>query len=553
MFSVRKTLLRILPGLTKSQALKATTAPELRSILEAVLTKQGPYAFVAQLHRRELQSAPTYEWPWMQWKHLCEQDPSYRACLATLDLDAVQQDNTLAKTILSAAITLRLNKPQTDSFKQILESYVEYEADITALPNQFKLELAFIAFSERKWPLLRFLTLQLVTANHIYDQKMTECIHFLAFDMFVFATYRPAMPTFVATPKKLVMALEAIESKPEFSHILTRENRTALIFKANMLAIKGKFERALQLYAQANNMEGFRSPVFAQSQVLLPVSEADNPTLQSSLKKWHKKFSDASFSYPHKTANEHAILVTADEKYFNLYAELYIRIVGVTNPGILIHFHLVNPSENIDSLTEKFQSWEENYKVRINWTLENNKIAKEISRLVSGVCVCTRYIYLPDYLNAYASVTITDIDGWLLASSEKLTNFAGNDSLVSSKVWRRHKGYWRLPWGNLSGGYASIKSTDNSKRFSKLISAYLIQVYKNNAYNSKPLFYADQAAHFLCLQYAHKHFHMEVGFIGGGFAQSEEQRFHIRYKGKQDAMAAKLREIEAIAANVSSS
>lgn len=140
-------------------------------------------------------------------------------------------------------------------------------------------------------------------------------------------------------------------------------------------------------------------------------------------------------------------------------------------------------------------------------------------------------------------MTITDVDGWLLKSMADLTDFGERDSLVSSWIWKKNSGYWRLPWGNLSGGYCSIKSTANSRRFAALIAQYLSRLFARNAYAGKPLFYADQAAHFLCLQKAVADWGMRVGFVGGGFDQSPELGFGNRHAGKQQAMRDKLADL----------
>ncbi len=158
--------------------------------------------------------------------------------------------------------------------------------------------------------------------------------------------------------------------------------------------------------------------------------------------------------------------------------------------------------------------------------------------------MCTRYIYLPDYLQAYGGVTITDIDGWLLKSIDDLSNFDNHDSLVASWIWRKNTGYWRLPWGNLSGGFCSIKSSETSIRFASLVAHYLARLFQRNAYHGKPLFYADQAAHFLCLRYAQENWGMNVGFIMGGFAQSVELPFQGRNEGKRAAMQAVLEKLK---------
>jgi hypothetical protein len=270
--------------------------------------------------------------------------------------------------------------------------------------------------------------------------------------------------------------------------------------------------------------------------VLLPV-ESLTEDIRAADMQWYYDRSQTEFTYTHASEGEHAVLVACEQGYFDKYDDIYCQIVGHTNPGALIHFHLINfPVGEQANTIAHIRAIEQSCGVRINHTFENNEFMAKRPQLKGGVCVNTRYIYLPDYLAAYAGVTITDIDGWLLKSIADLTDFGAHDSLVSSWIWRRNTGYWRLPWGNLSGGFCSIKSSDNSKQFAALVAHYLARLFQRNAYTGKPLFYADQAAHFLCLQYAEKHWGMNVGFIGGGFAQSAELPFQGRNDGKRQAM-----------------
>ncbi len=507
---------------------------------------------LAALHKFEFDFAERYEWPWMRWRHLSDDDPKY---MAALPAQVPTLKPGLEQTILASALDMRRNLPDNaeapgnaDAAHARAALFTKDSGLITAsarLGPSLQLELALAAYHERKWRAVELLALQLLTLGSVTgDDTLDQKINHLLVDMVFFAVYRRHMPGYVGNPALLYGQLDALKDNPQTASILTGDSATATTYRANMLAMKGKFEAALPLYADAATASGFRSPVFPHAQVLLPVERLTENTRPDDMQ-WYHARSQTEFTFTHGSKGEHAVLVACEQGYFDHYGDIYCQIVGHTSPGALIHFHLINFPPDRAATVARIREIEQNCGVRINHTFEDSEFMTRRPQLKGGVCVCTRYIYLPDYLQAYAGVTITDIDGWLVKSIKDLSDFGDNDSLVASRIWRKNTGYWRLPWSNLSGGFCSIKSTDQSRQFAGLVAHYLAHLFRRNAYHGKPLFYADQAAHFLCLQYAQKQWGMNVGFIGGGFNQSEELPFQGRNDGKRLAMQNMLAKLKA--------
>lgn len=510
--------------------------------VQAAFAGAGVEAVLSALHAFELTVTDNMEWPWMRWRLLRTDDPAY---LDGFPSSApVLSDNPLSQTILSAALAMRTNSVDADTsaIKNLFEETEALLSQSETLPARVQFELMFIAYHERRWALVQQLVCRLLGMPISPDPMLSARIDALLLETLFFCTYRPYMPHYVDNPTPLLEKLELLLAQPSAARVMEARGMAAKTIEANLLAMRGQFDEALALYGDVAAANGFRSPVFQQTQVLLPLTDLSETTRAEDMD-WYKSRSQTSFHFTHKPEGEHAIVVAVEPDYFARFGALYAEIVGTTNPGALIHFHLINFDDQSTTVAV-LNSMAAKANVRINHTFEDNALMANEPRLKGGVCVNTRYIYLPDYLAAYGGVTITDVDGWLTKSMDALANFGDRDSLVSSWIWKKNTGYWRLPWGNLSGGYCSIKSSPVSRRFAALVAHYLSRLFARNAETGKPLFYADQAAHFLCLKKAEADWGMNVGFVGGGFNQADELAFGDRHSGKEQAMREKLTELQ---------
>lgn len=518
-----------------------TPADAKRAVSNAFATGEAN-SVLAALHAFELTFTEGSEWPWMHWRHLSEDDPAFRDALPRTVPE--NTETGLANAVLQVALAVRRAEDEDTGAGALFKAPADLIDASKTLGPSLQLELMMLGVHERRWKVVETLAARLlahdgITGNTEFDLITDD----LLLDTLFFSIYRPYMPHYVDNPKPLVDRLAALAEDASVARVLARGSIAALTYRANMQALTGAFDEALELYQQAVTATGFRSPVFQQVQTLLPVNSLRDEDQTNDIG-WYRTRSTMHFHYKHAPTGEHGILVSAEPSYFDRYAALYASIVGTCSPGALIHFHLINfPADQSDTLA-KLREIEETSGVRVNHSFETNQLMVDRPQLKGGVCVNTRYIYLPDYLEAYTSVTITDIDGWLTKPVAGLTDFGDRDTLVSSWIWKKNTGYWRLPWGNVSGGYVSIRSTTASLRFARLIAQYLSKLFARNAYSQKPMFYADQAAHFLCLKHAERHWGMNIGFIGGGFAQSAELPFHDRFAGKQQAMRDKLTKLQ---------
>ncbi len=496
------------------------------------------------VHRAELLSDADYVWPWLRWPQVIADGAG---TAGVVDALCEAADTTglspLEADIVRQGLALRQASPDLKATEALFATPKVVLSRIDGMNPVVLLELALLAYLEKRWRILEVAAVKLLTVKPWRkDAALSERVEDLLFELLVFAIYRPAMPSFVKDPTALVTRLENLASASHVADVLARDSIAATTFCANRLALEGKFDEALVLYARANARDGFRTPVFQQAQVLLPVGELEAKAALE-IDGWIDDHVTSDIVFRHAPEGEHAVMVACEQRYFDWYGELYAAVMAETNPGALIHFHFINVADTRAQMEARLAAWESAYNIRLNYTLETNRIAREHPAQIEGICVCTRYLHLPTYLERYEGVTITDIDGWLDAPVAQVADFGYKDLLISSWIWRKNSGYWRLPWGNLAGGFISFAGTEKGQRYACLVSRYIQEIYHRNALVGRPLFYADQAGLFLCLLHAIKDFELDFGFLLGGFEQSTEQRYGSRHEGKQLAMKAKIEEL----------
>ncbi len=496
----------------------------------------------------EILSYRDYVWPWDLWHQREFSDK-----LSSLKRAEVSKDPIL-KLIETYAVKVRTQSNGIATLSDLFDAIQQFEFSFSSLEFLYQLELLQFAYVDKRWKLLEEWSFDVFSQSSIVIEEEVQQFRAqqLIFEFHVRAIYMQAMPSYVNKPEVLNERLEKISTSSVFSEFLKLSRSSETLLSAHQYALKGAWGEALPLYTDIVDHSEFFTPVFEQAKILLLLSDDLTREYDG---KFHayKEVSSIEHIYVHPKKHEHALLVSCEQSYFTHYAELYCEIIGIVNADALIHFHLVNIETNTDELSALFHEWEVRYNVRINYSLEeNNSLRKNpAAHNRSGITICSRYIYLPEYFEMYSGVTITDVDGWLTATIDTISDFTDNDVMISSWVWRKNTGFWRLPWGNLAGGYLSIKATDAGKRYACALSSYLIKIYQRNIPQNWSIVYADQAALFLLLQKFVADEKVTVGFMPkGGFAQSTEQRFGHRYEGKRLSMQQTIAELKEQASTI---
>lgn len=494
------------------------------------------------LHDTELRADEAYEWPWLLWPSILAETPEL-----AVDLDRVHAVADVSglcdfeADIFRHVAGLRQADPDLQALSDFLGNPGDVLGRIDALAPPFLFELAQMAFAEKRWRIVAAAVSRLLRERPWAEGAVpVERMLDLLFEMLFFATYRPAMPFYIRDPSVLLGQMDALADAPHVQDILSREGITATVFRAGRLALEGKLDQALPLFTKANGMRGFSTPVIRQYQTVLEIGP---PTAAEGdgLNEWYNARSKVDHVFRHKGGG-HALVVGCNQHYFDLYAALYLESVGVMSPGALVHLHIVNADLDVADLAAQLDAWEAAYGVRLNYSLEVNEIAATHPEYVPAISACARYLSLPEFLDAYETVTITDIDGWVDAPLSSMAVDEG-DIRISSWIWRKGGGFWRLPWSNLAAGLLSVKATEAGREFAQRVRHYLINVTRTNVALGRQLFYMDQVALYLTLRAMADAGDISVGFLRGGFEQSEEQRFGVRHEGKRQAMVEKIKEL----------
>ncbi len=363
-----------------TQATEAVAVALAQPSIEGVL---------AGLHAFEFDFAERFEWPWMRWRHLSDDDPAY---LAALPQTAPTLSQDIEQTILNSALDMRRGgTPDNNGMASARASLFTDASDLmqasAALGPSLQLELTLTAYHERKWQAVELLALRLLATGGTLAQNART----LLTDMVFFAVYRRHMPGYVDNPRHLYDQLEALKNKPEMAKTLGGDSTSAILYRANMLAMKGNFEAALPLYANAASAGGFVSPVFPHAQVLLPLEGLTEDKRTEDMQ-WYHARSKTEFVYSHPPEGEHALMVACEQSYFDQYGDIYCQIVGYTNPDALIHFHLINFPADRTPAVARLREMERACNVRINHTFEDSEFMAKRPQLKGGVCVHALYL-----------------------------------------------------------------------------------------------------------------------------------------------------------------
>jgi len=520
----------------------------LAKYLSGITPGSGAEDVLLTLHACELSAAEAYDWPWQRWPDLIKDDSELAlvagAAFAKVDTSGLSE---FAAGIYRHGAGLRRMEPELEAVSAFLADPGYVLAQIDGLTPALLFELAQMAFAEKRWRIVLAAASKLLKERPWAEGSMPQDrMQDLLFEMVFFATYRPAMPLYIRDPSVLLGQLDALAAASHVQDVLSRDSITANIFRAGRLALEGKLDEALPLFAKANRMQGFSTPVIRQYQTVVDAGAFTGAAAEK-LDAWYDARASVRHVFRHSEGG-HALLVGCNQHYFDLYAALYLESVGVMSPGALVHLHILNAEQEEVALEDQLKAWEDTYDVRLNYSLEVNEIAESHPEYVPAISACARYFSLPDFLDAYDTVTITDIDGWVDAPLSDMS-VDDEDIRISSWIWRKGGGYWRLPWSNLAAGLLSVKATPQARAFARQVRAYLTNVTKTNVALGRQLFYMDQVALYLTLRRLADTDEIRVGFLRGGFEQSEEQRFGVRHEGKRQAMVKKIAELRQGKAN----
>lgn len=489
-------------------------------------------AWLENLHCRELTHEKAYSWPWER-----AELPGWTERYGSIwhDWDVAKEGPFAEKILVNAAIMRGIvDHPAPELFdlsKPVFEALAE-------VPIWFRVEYLFAAFAKERHNIVNRLgrdLLQEIESGSIAH----DSLKMLVLEMVVFSLIRLNYKSFLDDPSILADKVGKFLNAPSLRQ-LTRQNTTSIAKARGCYhCFSGDLDKATKFMEDAYELDGFHSPIFQPVKTIVNMKKLvgllEDQDFSAHLLDWFEEQAPLTPYFRHDGKEDHALLVSGDQRYFDLFGENFAEVTGLSNPGSLIHYHLVNFSKDRD-LMPLFDEWEKRFSVRINFTHENNKMLAADPAMLRGASANTRFTSLPLYLGHYAGILVCDIDGWIDRPLDTVIDHSKADILVRSGVWSDFKGGWRVPWASVTASYMSFKSTAAARNAADWVAFYI--KYLNFRTDGKvgvdrDLFWADQSGTFLVLRYLQEKGDVNIGSISRGFGQSNGLETDDRITGRR--------------------
>ena len=171
---------------------------------------------------------------------------------------------------------------------------------------------------------------------------------------------------------------------------------------------------------------------------------------------------------------------------------------GRWNPNGLAHLHCINFVPAASALS----ALETSSNTRINITCDIQPELDQSENLFGGYAAGARYIFLPVYLQRYKNIIITDVDGFLVAPTDKIwdrqpkSTIMLNTKLFGPNVGTGRHNSWTTGflWELIRAGNFAIQRTEKNMQFAHIAANYLAEQTAKCKQRGYELFYTDQIA-----------------------------------------------------------
>ena len=191
-------------------------------------------------------------------------------------------------------------------------------------------------------------------------------------------------------------------------------------------------------------------------------------------------------------ANQQAVgelvtVVACDSKYFMLFFEIFSQSFKAKNPDDMLHFHIVNPSEEVKHVAADAKS-----EGKINFSFSKADQATNIKALFASV----RFLIAKQLLEYYQKpILITDID---VGFSGRLTDF--NLSPANADVCVKfRKDSYLFPWRTIPANTILFNNSTGAFKFLQCFADYFYSVYGDG--ESTNIWWVDQSALYSIYRY----------------------------------------------------
>ncbi|PCI63349.1 MAG: hypothetical protein COB37_05150 [Kordiimonadales bacterium] len=253
--------------------------------------------------------------------------------------------------------------------------------------------------------------------------------------------------------------------------------------------IEKRFEDAVSLHASKDLKQGYYSQYFRSGANVVSLDlmrefadrdYVDEPSLR--------------FKMQHQKAKS-CTLVSCDSGYFYMYIKGFVASFALHNPGGIVHIHAVDFEPEQKRITQM----ETEFNIGINVTLDAQSLEALTPDLMKGYCAGARYMYLPEYLDRYERVIITDIDGVLRTSEDAIWQDREDAVLLSTLALESNRKAHFAFWSNIGAGATGVPANPSGRLFSRAISAYLRYRFDQCNKTDERFFFSDQVGLLLAV------------------------------------------------------
>lgn len=507
-----------------------------RTLADAAATRNAE-AVLTAFQSLELASRPVYAFPWGIWagmrSAIADEDRLWDLEIGEPgDLTAFKAD------ILEQSRRIRLEEPDLSGLAGLFANAENVQRHLSKLSMPWLVELAAMGFGEKVWPLMQAIGAEGLSRprDNTVDGSLADWREELLFETHTRAVMRAQVHDYPKDPERVLGALERTVKREGWARVMARDCPARHGFDGLMLAMRGRLEESFEAFAAVRASDGFQSTIFESNAIIFPYEKLKAVDLVSKRREYGRAITH-SHHFRHDPSGQHGTLVSADQRYFKAFAQAYMQLFRQFNDTGLVHFLLVNMEESDAELHALFDAWEAETGIAINFTREDNKIARDMTKHIEGMAIVTRHLYLGRILEHYSALTLSDVDGVVNRPQADCHAFEGNDIILHSQMWKLTKGrYFRYPFSTLMGGCMAMNNTARTRQYLQMLERYL---YLSSDYcldRDVRLVNTDQAAHFVCAFMGQKYEGLMVKFESVKFVSHTDLRHHTRMELKQQAM-----------------
>ncbi|MCK0068331.1 hypothetical protein [Kordiimonas laminariae] len=505
---------------------KTSLDDDLRSQIENILSGQAKLPAFRALHHtmREIEKrdvlASFFRPPFYHWKSLLGKEEREQLAVRCRVLSNHTDALTSLDHIRIYGLLLRLQGPveaEVQAFNEVIESLDSIET----LDDELLNELLIILVAESKFPRVRQYVLKALERTTINSQ-----LRELYCDLYFQSIYNSIAShvfkdTFDDTHRKLLSdALELCEmylgaTSPHLNH-----------YRAIIECTEKRHEESVRWLCRPDSKEGYFSQFFrAGFNVKTPEDMrafAEAPVGETE----HLKI-----NMRHTGARD-CTLVSCNKVYYSMYFKNFAESFAIKNPKGTLHLHAINFEVDEDAL----QTIEDEFGIYINFTEDSTDLDVLNPDIMKGYCAGARYMYVPQYLDIYDEILITDIDGVLKLSHQDVWSGREGRILLSTLILDPARAANFVFWSNIGAGATGIPATKEGRLFAKIFSHYLFTRFVECQKRGERFFFSDQVGLLLSLMFMN--FDSEVFMkMPQLFAQPAADRVVNRGRAKKDAQS----------------